>query len=145
MECNSSFCERLHFLQALQASNTAQLAWELACQYSYFGTRNVVEIFCELAWCKRLGKKKMGEAHHGTTPRLDVQANSDYTKLFVPQLPPDVYAALADPWGTHPDDLLAAVNAARVMPRAQVSHATHSMRAKGKAGKKNSLTNVRLR
>jgi hypothetical protein len=40
--------------------------------------------------------------------------------LFVPQLPSDVYAALADPWGTHPDDLLAAVNAARVMPRAQV-------------------------
>ena len=75
----------------------------------------------------------MGEAHHGTTPRLDVQANSDYTKLFVPQLPPDVYAALADPWGTHPDDLLAAVNAARVMPRAQVSH---GMRQKEKQAKK---------
>ena len=78
--------------------------------------------------------------------RPDVQGNSDYdTKLFVPQLPPDVYAALADPWGTHPDDLLAAVNAARVMPRAQVSLAPHGMRAKGKAGQKNSLTNVRLR
>ena len=62
----------------------------------------------------------MAEAHQGTMPRLDEPANSDYTKLFVPQLPPDVYAALADPWGTHPDDLLAAVNAARVMPRAQV-------------------------
>ena len=62
----------------------------------------------------------MGEAQDdGTTTRLDAQAHSD-TKLFVPQLPPDVYAALADPWGTHPDDLLAAVNAARVMPRAQV-------------------------
>ena len=62
----------------------------------------------------------MGEAQDdGTTPRLDAQAHSD-TKLFVPQLPSDVYAALADPWGTHPDDLLAAVNAARVMPRAQV-------------------------
>ena len=75
----------------------------------------------------------MAEAHQGTTPRLDEPANSDYTKLFVPQLPPDVYAALADPWGTHPDDLLAAVNAARVMPRAQVSH---GMRQKEKQAKK---------
>jgi len=47
-----------------------------------------------------------------------VPAGSD--RKCVQQLPEHVYAALTEPWETQPHTLIAAVNAARVMQRAQV-------------------------